>query len=83
MQRFAEHYIDNVQEDIDFTAVEYCSIPFNHWLDIFLEYAVVLAIGGDKVQAYETIISVTEAKVFHESKDFMFLIHVAWSSEFF
>ena len=82
MQIYAEHYIDDVQEEINYTAVEYCNIAFNHWLDIFLEYAVVLAIGGHKVQAYEIIISATEAKVFHDSKDFMFLIHITWSSEY-
>ena len=80
MEGPADHISDDVEE-LNHTPLEYCKITFDHWLDIFLEYAVVLAVGGDKLKAYEIIVSATAVKVFHDSKDFMFTIHIAWSSK--
>lgn len=60
---------------------EYYGIDFETWLDIFLEYAIFLAEEGETALAYDTVSTASRAKVFFQSKDWMFQIHVTWFSE--
>ena len=66
------HYIPN----------EYCDITFDDWLDIFLEYAILVALDGDSSLAYETITVTTDANVFYHSSSSVCRIHICWFSEF-
>ena len=60
---------------------DYRSIPFHSWLDIFLQYALLLAKNGDVESSYGIISTVSDANVFYHSSDSMFLIHVCWFSK--
>ncbi len=70
-------------QDDDNTAIpsEYLGIPFRAWLDIFLEYSLMLALNDELSSAYEVLSSAYDANVFFHSQDSMFLIHVCWFSE--
>ena len=59
---------------------DYCGIAFHVWLDVFLDYAVVLAQGGDIKSAYEIIATAFHANVFFHSPESQNLIHVCWFS---
>lgn len=61
---------------------EYCGVAFDVWLDVFLEYALLIAQGGDIEMAYEIIASAFHANVFYHSIGSLFLIHVCWFCEF-
>lgn len=54
-------------------------IPFDQWLDLFLEYAISLA---RKQQAQEAYIVCQSARdsIVYKSSDNTFLIHVAWAA---
>ena len=58
-------------------------MPFSDWLDLFLEYAMGLAHTGKAPDAYKVCESARDAVVFSNSKEDMFLIHVAWAGESF
>ncbi|OTA60334.1 TPR-like protein [Hypoxylon sp. EC38] len=60
-------------------AVSYRGVPFNEWLDLFLEYAIGLAQTGKFQDAYKICESARDATVF-KSKEDMFLIHVTWAA---
>ena len=60
---------------------DYCGIPFHTWLDIFLEYAMALAQGGDAQSAYEVVSAAFQANVFAHSPQSLLLIHVCWLSK--
>ncbi|KAI9724803.1 MAG: hypothetical protein M1812_000079 [Candelaria pacifica] len=57
---------------------DYRGIPFDSWLDIFLEYALRLSDHCDSEIAYDIITAAADASVFYHSQDSMFLIHVCW-----
>ena len=63
-------------------AVGYRGVPFSDWLDLFLEYAMGLAHTGKAQEAYKVCESARDAVVFSNSKEDMFLIHVAWAGKF-
>ena len=63
-------------------AVGYRGVPFSEWLDLFLEYAMGLAHTGKAQEAYKVCESARDAVVFSNSKEDMFLIHVAWAGKF-
>lgn len=60
---------------------EYLGISFHAWLDIFLEYSLMLAMNDQSSSAYEVLSSAYDANVFFHSRDSMFLIHVCWFSK--
>ncbi|KAI0024668.1 hypothetical protein F4780DRAFT_547526 [Xylariomycetidae sp. FL0641] len=62
------------------TAVGYRGVPFNDWLQVFLEYAIALAHRGQFQEAYKVIDSARDAEVFLKDKEDMFLIHIAWAA---
>ena len=61
---------------------DYCGIHFHVWLEIFLEYALTLAQGGNILSSYETIAAAFHANVFYHSPESIFLIHICWFSEY-
>ncbi|KAI1457091.1 TPR-like protein [Annulohypoxylon moriforme] len=60
--------------------VSYRGVPFNEWLDLFLEYAMGLAQTGRYQDAYKVCESARDTTIFSKSKEDMFLIHVAWAA---
>lgn len=61
---------------------DYCGIPFHAWLEIFLEYALKLAQGGNILSSYEVIAAAFHANIFYHSPESLLLIHVCWFSEY-
>ncbi|RYO94267.1 hypothetical protein DL764_007865 [Monosporascus ibericus] len=61
-------------------AIGYRGVPFSEWLDLFLEYAMGLAHYGRFQDAYKVCESARDAVVFSNSKEDLFLIHVAWAA---
>lgn len=59
----------------------YRGVTFGEWLDLFLEYATGLAHAGKFQQAYSVCESARDAIMFANSKDDLFVIHVAWAGE--
>ncbi|KAI2470582.1 TPR-like protein [Annulohypoxylon bovei var. microspora] len=60
--------------------VSYRGVPFNEWLDLFLEYAIGLAQTGRFQDAYKVCESARDTTIFSKSKEDMFLIHVTWAA---
>ncbi|KAL8367320.1 hypothetical protein RB595_009173 [Gaeumannomyces hyphopodioides] len=59
---------------------EHRGIPFDDWLDLFLEYAVGLARQGRTGDAYAVCQSARDSIVYNKARDSMMLIHLAWAS---
>ncbi|KAI9838563.1 MAG: hypothetical protein M1819_004872 [Sarea resinae] len=57
---------------------DYRGIPFDVWLDIFLEYAICTAKINKVQDAYEILSAATDANVFYHSPESMFMIHTCW-----
>ncbi|KXG53519.1 Tetratricopeptide-like helical [Penicillium griseofulvum] len=57
---------------------DYHGIPFDEWLDIFLQYALLVAEQGEPEEAYETLDSAALASIWLHSKPKSRLIHVCW-----
>ncbi|KAL8874624.1 MAG: hypothetical protein Q9174_000087 [Haloplaca sp. 1 TL-2023] len=57
---------------------DYREIPLSSWLDLMLEYAVLLARSDSMDKAYEVLNVVNGANVFYSSADSMFRVHVCW-----
>ncbi|KAG6042025.1 hypothetical protein E4U41_007122 [Claviceps citrina] len=53
-------------------------ITFDDWLDLFLEYAIGLAIAHRRQEAYQVCASAKDSTVFQSAKH-DFTIHIAWS----
>ncbi|KAI5928521.1 hypothetical protein F4810DRAFT_8214 [Camillea tinctor] len=62
------------------TAISYRGVPFNDWLELFLEYAVSLAHCGKCQDAYKVCEYARDAEVFAKSREDMFLLHVTWAA---
>lgn len=56
-------------------------IPLASWLDLILEYAVLLARSQNFDEAYEVVNLAKGANVFYSSVESMFLIHTCWFSK--
>lgn len=61
---------------------EHRGIPFNEWLDLFLEYAINLALTQQAQESYEICTSAKDSVVF-KSKENAFLIHLTHASAYF
>lgn len=55
-------------------------ISFDDWLDLFLDYAIGLAIAHRRQEAYQVCQAAKDSTVFQSSKH-GFIIHVAWSGK--
>jgi len=56
----------------------YREIPFTAWLDIFLEYALVLANNGNQTRCYNTITATLDCAVWHHDPNAQLLIHTTY-----
>ncbi|KAI1384666.1 TPR-like protein [Hypoxylon trugodes] len=61
-------------------AVGYRNVPFNEWLDLFLEFAIGLAQNGKFQESYKVCEAARDTTIFSKSKEDMFLIHVTWAA---
>lgn len=57
---------------------DYHRISFDDWLDIFLQYALVVAEQGETEEAYDTLTAAAGASVWYHSKPKSRLIHICW-----
>ncbi|KAI2626665.1 TPR-like protein [Hypoxylon sp. NC1633] len=60
--------------------VSYRGVPFDEWLDLFLEYAIGLAQIGKFQEAYKVCESARDSTIFSKSKEDLFLIYVTWAA---
>ncbi|KAI1374664.1 TPR-like protein [Hypoxylon crocopeplum] len=61
-------------------AVSYRGVPFDDWLDLFLEYALALAQTGRFEDAYKVCENARDTTIFSKSKQDLFLINVTWAA---
>lgn len=66
----------------DAVPTDYHGLAFDQWLDIFLQYSLLVAEQGENDEAYETLATAADASVFYHSKRKTRLIHVCWFSEY-
>lgn len=57
---------------------DYRGISFTVWLDIFLEYALLLATYGNMRESYEVCEATKDAVVFYHNRESLFLTHVCY-----
>lgn len=75
-----ENSVERDLSDNERLSDKFRATSFETWLDVFLEYALMLALENDIEGAYKTISVALSANVFHCSPDYLFLIHVCWFS---
>lgn len=56
----------------------YREIPFTAWLDIFLEYALILANNGNQTRCYNTITATLDCAVWYHDPNAQLLIHTTY-----
>lgn len=62
---------------------DYHGISFDDWLDVFLEFSLVLAGQGHKDEVYDTLATAADASVWYHSKKDTRQIYVCWFSKTF
>lgn len=65
----------------DAIPTDYHGISFDDWLDMFLQYALLVAEQGEPEEAYEALGAAADASVWYNSKPKTRLIHVCWFSQ--
>ncbi|KAL8650939.1 MAG: hypothetical protein Q9210_003528 [Variospora velana] len=69
---------DDLGTDSTLLAGDFRGIPLVSWLDLILEYAVLLTRSQNVEEAYDVVNVAKCANVFYCSVDPMFLIHTCW-----
>ncbi|KAI4086363.1 MAG: hypothetical protein LQ344_007618 [Seirophora lacunosa] len=69
---------DDLGTDSALLVGNFRGIPLASWLDLILEYAVLLARSQKFDEAYEVVNLAKGANVFYSSVESMFLIHTCW-----
>ncbi|EAS33872.3 general transcription factor 3C polypeptide 3 (transcription factor C subunit 4) [Coccidioides immitis RS] len=64
--------------DPDSIPMDYHGISFDAWLDLFLEYALVLAGQGHAEEAYDSLAAAADANIWYHSKPCTRRIYVCW-----
>ena len=72
---------DDVGDENVVIPTDYRGIQFSDWLDILLQYAILLSHKGAPDEAYALAEKTYEANVFHYWKEAAFCCHVAWFSK--
>ena len=62
--------------------VDYLSIPFTAWLDLFLECAFELSKLGLSTETYDAITGAADANVFYHDPHTLLRIHFVWLSPY-
>ncbi|KAL4898256.1 hypothetical protein BDV59DRAFT_166523 [Aspergillus ambiguus] len=72
--------LGNVPEEPlqDAIPTDYHGISFDEWLDLFLEYALIVAGQGEPGEGYEALAAAADASIWYHSKPSLRLIHVCW-----
>ncbi|KAM5456860.1 transcription factor TFIIIC subunit tfc4 [Microsporum audouinii] len=68
--------------DADSIPNDYHGITFEDWLDIFLEFALVLSGQGQKDEAYDTLGAAADASIWYHSKPSTCQIYICWFSKY-
>ncbi|KAK2051703.1 RNA polymerase III transcription factor tfiiic [Colletotrichum caudatum] len=83
-ERLSKNMIPSLSDDKRTSVMNeddgYHGIPFGEWLELFLDYAISLALANRAEEAYQVCEAARDSIVFVNSKDYMFLIHVAWAA---
>ncbi|CAI0643865.1 unnamed protein product [Colletotrichum noveboracense] len=79
-KNIAPSILDDRRINVAYEDDGYRGIPFREWLELFLDYAVSLALANRAEEAYQVCEAARDSIVFVNSKDYMFLIHVAWAA---
>ncbi|KAK1959796.1 RNA polymerase III transcription factor tfiiic [Colletotrichum sublineola] len=83
-ERLSKNMIPSLSDDkrtnVMYEDDGYRGIPFGEWLELFLDYAISLALANRAEEAYQVCEAARDSIVFVNSKDYMFLIHVAWAA---
>jgi len=58
---------------------DYQGISFDDWLDLFLDYAIYLAVSGQHEESYRVCEAARDCTVFTASADYAFQIYLTWS----
>jgi general transcription factor 3C polypeptide 3 (transcription factor C subunit 4) len=56
---------------------DYAGVPVSEWLTLFLDYAVALAVKGNREESYRVCQAARDSVAF-KTVDFVFRINVAW-----
>lgn len=67
----------------DAIPTDYHGISLDEWLDMFLQYALLVSEQGEPEEAYDSLAAAADASVWYHSKPKTRLIHVCWFSESF
>ncbi|KAF9875669.1 RNA polymerase III transcription factor tfiiic [Colletotrichum karsti] len=79
-KNIAPSLADDKRNSLAYEDDGYRGIPFGEWLELFLDYAISLALANRGEEAYQVCEAARDSIVFVNSKDYMFLIHVAWAA---
>lgn len=60
---------------------DYHGIPFDEWLDMFMQYALLVTEQGEPEEAYDNLQAASIASIWFHSKHKSRLIHVCWFSQ--
>ncbi|GMG37293.1 unnamed protein product [Aspergillus oryzae var. brunneus] len=71
-----------LHESLGAIPTDYHGITFDEWLDLFLQYALVVAGQGEPEEAYDSLAAAADASIWYHSKPSTRLIHVCWFSEY-
>ena len=67
-----------VEEPLTSIPTDYYGIIFDQWLDIFLEYSLIVAGQDERDEAYDTLAAAAAASVWYHSKASTRQIHICW-----
>ncbi|KAL9107862.1 MAG: hypothetical protein Q9227_007280 [Pyrenula ochraceoflavens] len=74
----------NLPDEIDGDTIpnDYCGIPFDNWLDVFLEFAFILSSMGEarKEACYSVLNQAADCSIWYHSTDALTKIYVAYAS---
>ncbi|KAF9889891.1 transcription factor TFIIIC subunit tfc4 [Aspergillus nanangensis] len=62
----------------DAIPTDYHGISFDEWLDLFLQYALLVAGQGEPDEAYDALAAAADASIWYHAKPKTRLIHVCW-----
>ena len=57
---------------------DYHGISFDYWLDVFLQYSLIVAGQGEREEAYDTLAAAADASVWYHTKASTRQIHICW-----
>ncbi|KAI9761734.1 MAG: Flap-structured DNA-binding and RNA-binding protein [Chaenotheca gracillima] len=75
------HIIPSVDEtEVGNASRSHRRMGFDKWLELFLEFALILARRGEKKECYEVLGAAYNANVYYHSHESSFLIQICWAT---